>query len=235
MDVHRSALITLSIAFEFAGICLTIYAILSSSWQIVDLDNSMHEHGLWLDCILQNKNRNFTFSEFTRCYYKFDFDRNYGNFDPEYLASAEVGRHRFFGWHKAVIIILCISLCTGIFSILNGVLNLVVLCIGLCLPRLSELCSLAFTLMFAVTVLLTTIFSCTSEIVFYWFASKPQNKFIGNIDKIEQKFGFAFYLQLLASLMNLLALIFSLVAAGRVYYQWKHRRRSSAQRIYLRY
>uniref|UniRef100_A0A914IF42 Uncharacterized protein n=1 Tax=Globodera rostochiensis TaxID=31243 RepID=A0A914IF42_GLORO len=234
MDGTRAILITFSIAFELLGICFTIYAILSSAWQTANLDNSLHEHGLWLDCIVQNKNRNFNFSESTRCYYKFDFERNYGNFDPEYLATAEVGRHRFFRWQKSVIILLGISLCTAIFGVLNGVLNLLILCFGLCLPRLCALCSLPFTFMFAVTVLVTAIFSLVGESVFYVFAMQPQIRFIGNIQRIEQKLGLAFYVQMCACLMNLLAFIFVLVAIGIFYLHWKQRR-SSTQRIFFTY
>lgn len=51
-DILRKGCLTGSIVFTLIGMGLSIAAILTPSWQIVNLReyNSIHEHGLWLDC-----------------------------------------------------------------------------------------------------------------------------------------------------------------------------------------
>uniref|UniRef100_A0A1I8B9G8 Col_cuticle_N domain-containing protein n=1 Tax=Meloidogyne hapla TaxID=6305 RepID=A0A1I8B9G8_MELHA len=52
-ETVRKAVIFCSSIFTLIGMGLSIAAILTPSWQVVNLQeyNSIHEHGLWLDCI----------------------------------------------------------------------------------------------------------------------------------------------------------------------------------------
>nr|CAD2178550.1 unnamed protein product [Meloidogyne enterolobii] len=49
----RASIIVSAIVFTAIGMGLSIAGLLSPSWQVVNLQeyNSVHEHGLWLDCI----------------------------------------------------------------------------------------------------------------------------------------------------------------------------------------
>jgi hypothetical protein len=51
-DIARKGSLTGALLFTVIGMGLSIGAILTPSWQIVNLReyNSIHEHGLWLDC-----------------------------------------------------------------------------------------------------------------------------------------------------------------------------------------
>lgn len=51
-EVMRKTTLSCALIFILTGMALSIAAILSSSWQVVNLQeyNSVHEHGLWLDC-----------------------------------------------------------------------------------------------------------------------------------------------------------------------------------------
>lgn len=51
-DSARKATVAAAIFCVVIGIGLSIGAILTPSWQVVNLReyNSVHEHGLWLDC-----------------------------------------------------------------------------------------------------------------------------------------------------------------------------------------
>ncbi|KIH57731.1 Clc-like protein [Ancylostoma duodenale] len=76
---------------------LSIAAILTPSWQVtkgsivVNLReyNSIHEHGLWLDCTRHSRDGNHilqryaTVTEPLHCVYKFDYDKYSGTFDLE--------------------------------------------------------------------------------------------------------------------------------------------------------
>lgn len=123
-DLCRKWTITSSVVLTLIGFGLSIAAILTPSWQVVNLReyNSIHEHGLWLDCTrhsrdgnvllrrwfsLQNSNWHYvsclfryaTVTEPLHCVYKFDYDKYSGTFDLEDDNSpvGEVNRHKFYG------------------------------------------------------------------------------------------------------------------------------------------
>lgn len=99
----------ISIVLTLIGIGLSIAAIMTPSWQIVNLReyNSIHEHGLWLDCTRHSRGENSysilrryaTVTEPLHCVYKFDYDKYSGTFDLEDDNSpvGEVNRHKFYG------------------------------------------------------------------------------------------------------------------------------------------
>uniref|UniRef100_A0A915MLP5 Clc-like protein n=1 Tax=Meloidogyne javanica TaxID=6303 RepID=A0A915MLP5_MELJA len=116
-ETLRKAVIFCSTIFTLIGMGLSIAAILTPSWQVVNLQeyNSIHEHGLWLDCIRHTRDgggvllrRYATMNEPLHCVYKFDYDKYSGTFDLEDDNSpvGEVNRHKFYGWHTSTLIML---------------------------------------------------------------------------------------------------------------------------------
>lgn len=59
-DICRKWTISSAIILTIIGTILSIAAILTPSWQIVNLReyNSIHEHGLWLDCTRHTRDGN---------------------------------------------------------------------------------------------------------------------------------------------------------------------------------
>ncbi|VDK23848.1 unnamed protein product [Anisakis simplex] len=105
----EKASILFALVLTLIGLGLNIAAILLPSWQVVNLReyNSIHEHGLWLDCTRHSRDGNAnvllrryaTISEPLHCVYKFDYDKYSGTFDLEDDNSpvGEVNRHKFYG------------------------------------------------------------------------------------------------------------------------------------------
>uniref|UniRef100_A0A914PVP7 Clc-like protein n=1 Tax=Panagrolaimus davidi TaxID=227884 RepID=A0A914PVP7_9BILA len=109
-EIPRKATITFSVVLTLIAMVLSIAAILTPSWQVVNLReyNSIHEHGLWLDCTRHSRDGNVllrrysTITEPLHCVYKFDYDKYSGTFDVEDDNSpvGEVNRHKFYGMKK---------------------------------------------------------------------------------------------------------------------------------------
>ncbi|VDK88712.1 unnamed protein product [Litomosoides sigmodontis] len=132
----EKASIFVSVVVTLIGLSLSITAILLPSWQVVNLReyNSIHEHGLWLDCRRHSRDANAnvllrrytTNTEPLNCVYKFDYDKYSGTFDLEDDNSpvGEVNRHKFYGsplcWHTATLILLALALLTSFLSICLG-------------------------------------------------------------------------------------------------------------------
>ncbi|KHN78429.1 hypothetical protein Tcan_02841 [Toxocara canis] len=148
----EKASILFAVVLTLTGLGLSIAAILLPSWQVVNLReyNSIHEHGLWLDCTRHSRDSNAnvllrryaTITEPLHCVYKFDYDKYSGTFDLEDDNSpvGEVNRHKFYGWHTATLILLGLALLTAFLSI----------CVGLC-----ACCYGSLALIFTVITLLT--------------------------------------------------------------------------------
>jgi hypothetical protein len=65
-DIGRKSSIGAVIALTLVGIGLSIGAILTPSWQVVNLReyHSVHEHGLWLDCTRHTRDGNVMLARF---------------------------------------------------------------------------------------------------------------------------------------------------------------------------
>uniref|UniRef100_A0A914HNT9 Clc-like protein n=1 Tax=Globodera rostochiensis TaxID=31243 RepID=A0A914HNT9_GLORO len=205
----RKAVIFCACVFTMIGMGLSLAAILTPSWQVVNLQeyNSVHEHGLWLDCIRHSRDgggvllrRYATLSEPLHCVYKFDYDKYSGTFDLEDDNSpvGEVNRHRFYGWHTATLIMLALALLTGFCSV----------CLGAC-----GCCYASLSLVFTATALLTTFLSSVAEGVFFFFSHRADNRFIkGIVGTYEQRVGLAFFLQMGACFFHFVAFLIAMVA-----------------------
>nr|AXS78244.1 cre-nsy-4 protein [Anisakis simplex] len=207
----EKASILFALVLTLIGLGLNIAAILLPSWQVVNLReyNSIHEHGLWLDCTRHSRDGNAnvllrryaTISEPLHCVYKFDYDKYSGTFDLEDDNSpvGEVNRHKFYGWHSATLILLGLALLTAFLSI----------CIGLC-----SCCYGSLSLIFTVVTLLTTFLSTIAVGLFFFFSHRADNRFIkGIVGTYEQRVGLAFFLEMAAALLHFLAFLTSLLFA----------------------
>ncbi|CAG9533740.1 unnamed protein product [Cercopithifilaria johnstoni] len=211
----EKASIFFSVIVTLIGLSLSITAILLPSWQVVNLReyNSIHEHGLWLDCRRHSRDSNAnvllrrytTNTEPLNCVYKFDYDKYSGTFDLEDDNSpvGEVNRHKFYGWHTATLILLGLALLTSFLSI----------CIGL-----SACCYSSLALVVTVVALMTTFLSVIAEGLFFFYSHRADVRFIkGIVSTYEQRVGLAFFLQMVACACHFVAFLISLVF---VYFAW---------------
>uniref|UniRef100_A0A914EGA5 Clc-like protein n=1 Tax=Acrobeloides nanus TaxID=290746 RepID=A0A914EGA5_9BILA len=146
---------------------LSIAAILTPSWQVVNLSeyNSTHEHGLWLDCTRHIQDGNAS-----HCVYKFDYDKYSGtsNQEDDNSPVREVNRHKFYGWHIATLILLALALLTAFMSIFIGTF-------GCCCGSMA--------LVFSAITLLTTFLSSVAVGLFFFYSQRADNRFIQGIDR----------------------------------------------------
>ncbi|WKY06311.1 hypothetical protein Q1695_006480 [Nippostrongylus brasiliensis] len=207
-DFARKGSLTFAIILSVIGMGLSIAAILTPSWQVVNLReyNSIHEHGLWLDCTRHSRDGNHilqryaTVTEPLHCVYKFDYDKYSGTFDLEDDNSpvGEVNRHKFYGWHTATLILLGLALVSSFLSI----------CLGMC-----SCCYGSLSLVFTATTLLTTFLSAVAEGIFFFYSHRADNRFIkGIVGTYEQRVGLAFFLQMAAAFFHFLAFLVGMVS-----------------------
>ncbi|VDM96436.1 unnamed protein product [Thelazia callipaeda] len=208
--ILRIFVIFITSLFIVAGIALTIRAITLPSWQVVHLFeyNSVHEHGLWLDCTRHSREerpilrRYYTESEPLNCVYKWDYDdstRSVIESSDDTNPVSEVNRHRFYGWQMATLILLALA-------ILTSVVSLFIAC-----------CSYTYrflALIFTTTTLLNFFLTAIAGGVFFFYSHRADNRFInGIVGTYEQRVGLAFYLELAACLSHFLAFLLSILFA----------------------
>ncbi|KAI6211735.1 hypothetical protein M3Y96_00465900 [Aphelenchoides besseyi] len=207
-EVGRKSTIGAVIVLTIIGIGLSIGAILTPSWQVVNLReyNSIHEHGLWLDCTRHTRDGNVllrryaTYSEPLHCVYKFDYDKYSGTFNLEDDNSpvGEVNRHKFYGWHTATLILLALALLTAFLSV----------CVGLC-----GCCYPSLALVLTVITLLTTFLSSIAVGLFFFFSHRADNRFIkGIVGTYEQRVGLAFFLEMAACFFHFIAFLVAMLS-----------------------
>uniref|UniRef100_A0A914D6X3 Uncharacterized protein n=1 Tax=Acrobeloides nanus TaxID=290746 RepID=A0A914D6X3_9BILA len=102
------------------------------------------------------------------CTYKFDsnaaeiIDKNIDDVDMG-AAAVEAGHHQFFGWHKAVLICMIVSLCTC---------GMAIFC-GICAP-----CSPSCSLIFSILAFVSFITSAGALGVFFFAAHRVDIRFV---------------------------------------------------------
>uniref|UniRef100_A0A1I7YKW1 Clc-like protein n=1 Tax=Steinernema glaseri TaxID=37863 RepID=A0A1I7YKW1_9BILA len=206
-DFGRKAAVLTAITLSLVGMGLSIGAIATPSWQVVNLQeyNSIHEHGLWLDCTRHSRTGNVllrryaTITEPLHCVYKFDYDKYSGTFDLEDDNSpvGEVNRHKFYGWHTATLILLSLAILTTFLSV----------CLGMC-----SCCYYSLAFLFTAITLLTTFLSVVAEGLFFFYSHRADNRFIkGIVGTYEQRVGVAFFLQMAACVFHFLSFLVSLL------------------------
>ncbi|KAL6737344.1 hypothetical protein Aduo_010995 [Ancylostoma duodenale] len=226
-DFARKGSLTFAIILSVIGMGLSIAAILTPSWQVVNLReyNSIHEHGLWLDCTRHSRDGNHilqryaTVTEPLHCVYKFDYDKYSGTFDLEDDNSpvGEVNRHKFYGWHTATLILLglalltsFLSICLGMCSCCYGSLSLVFTAITLLTSKNN---SLFPRVSFKTFFMLAAFLSAVAEGIFFFYSHRADNRFIkGIVGTYEQRVGLAFFLQMGAAFFHFLSFLVAMIA-----------------------
>uniref|UniRef100_A0A0R3RPW6 Clc-like protein n=1 Tax=Elaeophora elaphi TaxID=1147741 RepID=A0A0R3RPW6_9BILA len=204
-----ASLILLLIAF---GTC--IIAVLSPSWQVVDIREfrAQHHHGLWQDCTrpryhlhshgVGGEEHDEMQHASLLCSYKFDqnareiIDANLLDISQN-SAAGEAEHHQFFGWQKATLI--C-------FAVVFAVTALALLC-GICAP-----CSNPVAVFFTILIFVALFFSTIANAIFFFAAHRVDSRFVhGLVGTYEQEIGSAFYLSLASTCLLLFSFLLALV------------------------
>ncbi|VDD96824.1 unnamed protein product [Enterobius vermicularis] len=210
----RKTCLGILIFLTLTGLSLSLTAIYLPSWQVVYFaeymhdhgrEHAMHEHGLWQDC---NRNVRKEIDALgthetiltgpSQCLYKWDYEAVGNRVDPyEPSVDGETHRHHFYGWQIATLAFLGTALLSAITS------SFLICCA--CLHR-----SVTFTL--TASSLLTLALSAAGIVIFFFYAHRAENRFISSaVLTHEQILGDAFYLELGAVGVHLLAFIVSLL------------------------
>ncbi|VDD86559.1 unnamed protein product [Enterobius vermicularis] len=223
--------IGLCIAFAALGLGLTVFALFSAAWQIVELReyHIEHQHGIWLYCVRSAK---YSVSPGTiydeaplHCAYKFDdsatqiIDDTLARVDAE-GAAREAEHHRFSGWHQTILV----------FILLSQILGFVGLCTACCVIR-----SHAAAVTLPTSLFISLLLSLIAAGIFFLTAMRVDIRFaqahVGTYENgtstqyfFQQQIGYAFYVHLLGTLFIGVAFIISLCAV----YKTVTQRRSSA-------
>uniref|UniRef100_A0A0N5AWG6 Clc-like protein n=1 Tax=Syphacia muris TaxID=451379 RepID=A0A0N5AWG6_9BILA len=204
--------IGLCIALAALGLGLTLFALFSAAWQIVELReyHIEHQHGIWLYCVRSAK---YSVSPGTiydeaplHCAYKFDdsatqiIDDTLARVDAE-GAAREAEHHRFSGWHQTILV----------FILLSQVLGFVALCAGCCSTR-SHVAAITLP----VTMFLSLLLSLVAAGIFFLTAMRVDIRFAqAHVGTYEQQIGYAFYVHLLGTLCLGISFILSLCSVYR--------------------
>ncbi|KHJ80373.1 Clc-like protein [Oesophagostomum dentatum] len=206
-----------SMALITGGILITAFSLFSPLWQIAEQPKrgEIHHHGLWWDCVISdgtlipldepNREANDNSREFKvviadeKCDNKFDpavqaLLRNV--LESTDAKSRELLLHRFLPHHKAVIF----------FSVFTFVFGIIGLITGACSP-----CFPPNSLLYVVSIFMTTACSILSDVIFVYGATKLEEPKDGiEIDEVETaqtRLGVACYLHMLASSFFVMALL----------------------------
>ncbi|PAV64745.1 hypothetical protein WR25_26235 [Diploscapter pachys] len=209
----RTVVIVISLVLLVIAFGLSAAGVMSPSWQVVDLREfqSVHHHGLWLDCTRQHLLSLTSSSSSHRvideqdqplhCTYKFDhsaaqiIDENINDVDQN-SAAGESEHHQFYGWHKATL--------------------------------LCMVCALALLIFALVSVFMSFVGDC----IFFFAAHRVDSRFVtGLVATYEQAIGIAFYMHIAGTLIAFLAFIMSSLSA----YQMLRTQQYTDQNLPLRY
>ncbi|VDN20149.1 unnamed protein product [Gongylonema pulchrum] len=183
----QKVVLVASLVLLLIALGLSIAAVLSPSWQVVDIREfrAQHHHGLWQDCTRPYRHAHTqTIEEYNEmlhtalsCTYKFDADAR---------------------WQKAVLI--C-------FGVLFASCGLALLC-GSCAP-----CSNSIAVLFTVLIFVALFFSIVANGIFFFAAHRVDSRFVqGLVGTYEQEIGSAFFLSLGASAVLLFSFVLALAS-----------------------
>ncbi|CAG9538007.1 unnamed protein product [Cercopithifilaria johnstoni] len=212
---HRAqkAVLIGSLILLLIALIISIIAVLSPSWQVVDIREfrAQHHHGLWQDCTRPHYHSHGVSSEeygemqhsSLFCTYKFDhsareiIDENLLDMNQN-SAAGEAEHHHFFGWQKAVLI--C-------FAVVFAISGLALFC-GICAP-----CSNPIAVFFTILIFVALFFSVVANAIFFFAAHRVDSRFVhGLVGTYEQEVGSAFYLSLASTSLLLFSFLMALVS-----------------------
>ncbi|KAI1728108.1 clc-like domain-containing protein [Ditylenchus destructor] len=204
-------LILISLFLLLTAMILGVIGVMSPSWQIVDIREfqAEHHHGLWQDCT--RADRSFRRTEHgladkspLHCTYKFDVNaaqmlqEHHMEVDSN-SAAAESEHHQFYGWHKAVLVFIFLSLAAGALA----------LCVGICTP-----CSPPCALMHSVLCFIAFLSAVVAASIFFFAAHRVDSRFVqGLVATYEQQIGEAFYCYVVSCILLMLVFILSIIGA----------------------
>ncbi|KAF7637809.1 hypothetical protein Mgra_00002783 [Meloidogyne graminicola] len=217
INVGRScpqlALILITLFLLLTAVILSVIAILNPSWQVVDIREfqAEHHHGLYTDCTRAERNpspnrrlESFVEKSPLHCTYKFDqhalenVEAQIHDIDSN-AAAAEAEHHQFYGWQKAVLICMALSLLAALFSCT----------MGLCAP-----CTPGCAVLHSTASFFAFLFAVVSASVFFFAAHRVDSRFVvGLVGTYEQQIGEAFYCYIISCLLLMLVFILSLIGA----------------------
>ncbi|TMS38656.1 hypothetical protein L596_005331 [Steinernema carpocapsae] len=167
ISVTRLIIVLLTIVLIIGGIVLSLVAIGTPAWQVVNITefHTEHQHGLWLDCTIGRKHVQGSSDSSLHCTYK--FENPTGENDPYNIQGTEE-QHKFFKWHKAVLVFFVVSILTALIS----------LCFTLCSPCV-RICSVVANVLTLITVSLTTV----AMVVYFINSHKVEVRFVHGITR----------------------------------------------------
>uniref|UniRef100_A0A915C1P8 Clc-like protein n=1 Tax=Parascaris univalens TaxID=6257 RepID=A0A915C1P8_PARUN len=210
-NLSQTIVLVVALVLLFISIALCAAGLLSPSWQVVDIREfrAVHHHGLWQDCTRANRHFiSHTDSERAEstalsCTYKFDYsaseviDENLHDID-ENSAAGEAEHHQFFGWHKAVLICIFLSLIVAGLAVSSGI----------CAP-----CHSMCAVLFAILIFIALFFSIVAVGIFFFAAHRVDSRFVqGLVGTYEQEIGSAFFLYGSGTILMLFSFIVATVA-----------------------
>uniref|UniRef100_A0A0K0CZS4 Transmembrane protein n=1 Tax=Angiostrongylus cantonensis TaxID=6313 RepID=A0A0K0CZS4_ANGCA len=150
-----------SIAFVVAGIVLTVFSLLSPTWQITKRPKTaeIHHHGLWWDCVVSDGTliplgREKSSQQSEKCVSKFNpavQSQLKAVLENGDAFSKELLSHRFLPHHKSVIFFSAFTLVFGAIGVITGA----------CSP-----CFPPNSLLFVVSSFMTGACSLLSDVIF---------------------------------------------------------------------
>nr|CAD2170138.1 unnamed protein product [Meloidogyne enterolobii] len=207
------ALILITLFLLLTAVILAVIALLNPSWQVVDIREfqAEHHHGLYTDCTRAERNpspsrrlESFVEKSPLHCTYKFDqhaldnVEAQIHDIDSN-AAAAEAEHHQFYGWQKAVLICMGLSLIAALFSCT----------MGLCAP-----CTPGCAVLHSTASFFAFLFAVVAASVFFFAAHRVDSRFVvGLVGTYEQQIGEAFYCYVISCLLLMLVFILSLIGA----------------------
>uniref|UniRef100_A0A915Q3E8 Uncharacterized protein n=1 Tax=Setaria digitata TaxID=48799 RepID=A0A915Q3E8_9BILA len=176
---HRAqkAVLIASLVLLLIGLAISIVAVLSPSWQVVDIREfrAQHHHGLWQDCTRPRYSHAVNIEQYREmqqsalsCTYKFDYSareiigENMLDLSQN-SAAGEAEHHQFFGWQKAVLIFFTVAFASSGLALL----------LGICAP-----CSNPIAVLFTILIFIALLFLIIANATFFFAAHRVDSRFV---------------------------------------------------------
>ncbi|EFO88391.1 hypothetical protein CRE_11375 [Caenorhabditis remanei] len=212
----RKTALAIHFTLSLIAFLLCLLALISPSWQQVNLENGRteHHHGLWLDCkrdysfdygrtreyyetLYRRDMQGSPFAAFflpqLQCVYKFDYyidqEDLYDHNHDENRIQNDAYQHLFLGWKIAALVGVGVGVLFAGCAVLMGV---------------CAFCHRTFICACTVVITIATLLSLLGSAIFYFWGNTQDNKVIKEEDEnetYEHVLGWAFYCHLLGTLL----------------------------------
>uniref|UniRef100_A0A0N5AWG7 Amastin surface glycofamily protein n=1 Tax=Syphacia muris TaxID=451379 RepID=A0A0N5AWG7_9BILA len=195
----------LSVITVIISLCLSVFAVYSPAWQVVELREfqAEHQHGLWQDCVRDIRHVTSASELYEEpelhCMYKFDDSAQQAILDgmgDNDAAAMERERHLFSGWHKLLLTLQIFSE----FLVLCGIFT--AFCMFKCRAALYAYGVILFLACKLYLTVASVILSLLADGIFLIEAMRVDVRFAqGAVGTYEQQIGFAFYLHIISTVL----------------------------------